>query len=213
MATFPVTGLITTFPGPSENPLSMGGTWTQLTGARPPLQKVGASVTNSQAALCYSVYTQDVFYATGDNIIEVWGCSSGGQLGAALETWRVALWQAPYYLSRGYRCYYGGGIGKGFSIARIDDPTGPANGIASAGGGYPTNLGMRIDGAAIQCWASYDNGVTYALMCEGNETTYRGNFYLGLGIEEDAIGDLGFTCFGGGIKNRTQIYRIIRGST
>ena len=66
-----------------------------------------------------------------------------------------------------------------------------------------------VDGDNIEGWARYAG--VWALQCSVVDTTYRGNFYLGIGIEDPTAGGLSLPCFGGGRKNRTQIYRILQG--
>ncbi len=209
MAEFPLTGLLSDFEDPAENPLSESGAWALLTPDRAPMRKAGGEATDSaHGNPNYSVWVRDVF--TSANGVEVWACLSGGQLGSALETWRVALWRAPYEALEGYLIYYGGGIGKGFTIRRHDGPTiDDRVDIVASGGGYPERLGLRIDGDNIEGWARYAG--VWSLQCTVVDTTYRGNFYLGIGIEDPTGGGLSMPCFGGGRKNRTQIYRILQG--
>jgi hypothetical protein len=129
-------------------------------------------------------------------------------LGAALETWRVALWSQVGSSFSGYLLYYGGGIGKGYGLRRYDN--GGFTGIGGAGGGYPERLGLRwYTGGLIEAWGMY--GGVWGLQATTSDPTYAPPFYMGIGIEDPTSGtfapSLAITCFGGGAKNRTQIYR------
>ena len=86
---FPATAEITTFDNPlNENPLSQGGTFSALGNGAPPLKYQGGSAVHSvENPVNYSYYTAAAFRTPA--IVEVWACTEGGQLGAALETWRV----------------------------------------------------------------------------------------------------------------------------
>lgn len=210
MPDFPTTGLLSSFLLPAENPLSESGRWAQATLQRPPLKKnASQNATNSQSTICYSYWTPETF---GGDVIEVWGCSGGGQLGADLETWRVfAVVDTQSFT--GYRLYYGGGIGKSFNLSRVTNVT-TLNGICSAGGGYPSGLGMRINGDVVEAWAAYGdphNPANWSMVCSGTDTFYRGQFYIGIGIEQESGTDqLGFSCFGGGAPTRSQFFRWTR---
>ena len=156
----------------------------------------------------YSYWTRDAF--SGD-IVEAWMCTSGGQLGAAVETWRIALLLDDPAQFQGYLGYFGGGITKEIVIRQYDD-VGTQNVIAQGalpGGAYPEMIGLRINGDAVEFWAMITG--TWALYLTVNDTTYRGAFYLVIGTEDPTGGGLSISCFGGGVKNRTQIYRVIRG--
>jgi len=212
MAAFPSTGILTLFPPPAENPLYESGRWAQLNLDRPPMQKIatgpttGAATDSEHGNPNYSYWAQETF-STDSGPVEVWACTAGGQLGAALETWRVFLAITLGDRWSGYLAYYGGGIGKGFAIRRYDDGNAGFFGIAGSGGGYPDKLGLRINGGEVECWAEF--GGVWAMQCSASDGAYRGNFYLGIGIEDPTAGGLSFPCFGGGKPHRTQIYRIL----
>jgi hypothetical protein len=198
---FPVTDGLSLFLGPAENPLSENGRWAQLSPLAPPLKKnVGSADDSVHNGPNYSYWTAPFPSA---NIVEVWGCTGGGQLGAALETWRVALWLEAQFT--GYLAYYGGAIGKSFVIRRYTD--GSWVDLVVGGGGYPQRLGLRIDGNNVECWG-YNAGA-WSLKCSIADTTHRGSFYPSLGIEDPTGGGLAFSCFGGGRKNFSQIIRWI----
>jgi hypothetical protein len=207
---FPSTGYISTFDGPDENPLSENGAWRGLD-AHAPMQKLGPhNITNTTATINYSTYVAQAFYASGTNIIEIWACTVGGQLGAALETWRVYLFQNIQGAYYGYMFRYGGAIGKSFELRVYTGGGTSGTNIAQVGGGYPDRLGLRINGAVIEGWAMY--GGVWQLMCSATNTAYRGYFYGGCGTEEEfVIGSLGINCFGGGVVHFTQFYRWMPG--
>lgn len=202
---FPKTGLLAEFTGPAENPLSQGGKWAQTRVTRPPLKKEVGSVTDSiHGDPNYSHWTPETF--VGD--VEVWGCSVGGQLGAAVETWRVFAF-AGLGLASGYQVYFGGGIGKGFAIWKYTND----DFIALAGSGfpgYPSAIGMRIHDGVIEAWGAFGDPFdqnAWSIFCQASDNTYTGPFYIGLAIEDPTSGGLGFTCFGGGTPHRTQFFR------
>jgi hypothetical protein len=208
---FPSTGILSEFLPPAENPLYEGGLWAQTTHQREPLQKTvtggtGEATDSVHGNPNYSHWSQETF--TGD--VEVWGCSGGGQLGAALESWRVTMWLDPE-ATVGYVTLYGGALGKGFFTRRYGGPSiDNFLGIGSSGGGYPTGLGMRINGDEVECWSSYGDPfdpTTWNLQHTATDTTHRGNFYLGLSIEDPTGGGLGFGCFGGGVRHRSEFFR------
>lgn len=205
---FPSTSLITEFDGPAENPLSEGGKWIQARSLRPPLKKDVGSVSDSiHGDPNYSVYIAQAF-CTNNGAVEAWACSGGGQLGAALETWRIALWKNLFSVS-GYQVYYGGGIGKGTAIWRYDNDDFFA--IGGAGDtGYPSGIGIRITGSQVQAWMAYGDPydpLAWIMTAEATDNAHRGCFYASIGIEDPTGGGLGFGCFGGGPLHRTQFYR------
>ena len=197
---FPETGLLSEFDPPAENPLSESGNWGQFF-QNPPMQKNASNEAGQTVVgpVNYSFWTPQMF--TGD--AEVWACISGGQLGAALESWRVALWTTAG-VKQGYLALYGGAIGKFFELRRYTDDLNFTS-LAVSGGGYPDRLGLRINGTAVEVWAAY--GGVWALQLSFTDTTYRGGFYLSIGTEDPTGGGLSISCFGGGRKNRTQIFR------
>lgn len=207
-----VTALLDEFDCPPENPLSEDGRWQQTTPERPPLKKVtvslgvcGATDSENNPAPNYSHWAQETFDSE-KGVVEVWGCTTGGQLGVALETWRVALWSSVGSVT-GYLLFYGGAISKGFKIRQYDGNLASFTEIASSAAvGYPERIGLKINGADIEGWGMYAG--VWTLMCSApGNTAYRGKFYLGLGIEDPTGGDLGFACLGGGVPRRTQFFR------
>lgn len=169
------------------------------------MQKFGGAATDSvHNGTNYSYWTRGVF--STPSIVEVWACLDGGHLGAALETWRVALWKVLGDARDGYLAYMGGGIGKEIAIRRYTG--GSFTDIAQVGADYPERLGLRIDGANVECWSSL--GGVWALRCSAVDNTHRGGFYLSIGIEDPTAGGLSMPCFGGGVRNRSQIFRLLR---
>lgn len=205
------TPYLSTFECPEENPLSEDGHWAQLTEGNPPLKKDGdpfckAYPSVNSDLVSYSYWTQETFdSAKGD--VQAWACIEGGQLGAALETWRVALFQnvgSPQYGS-GYLVYIGGAIAKNFSIRRYTSGTFDAE--VTTPSFYPERLGIRITDTDVEAWA-YSAG-TWQLVLTMADQTYRGKFYAVLGIEHPTGpgSDLTMSCFGGGVPRRTQFFR------
>lgn len=201
---------VTTFDCPAENPLYEGGNWAQTTPDRPPMQKVNLAgncvATDSiHGDPNYSHWTTPVRIEPGQRG-EVWGCIEGGQLGAALETWRVALWRHVGSHLDGYLVYNGGGIGKDIAIRRYN-----GGGISdftllgSVTTGYPEALALVIDDTHVQAWQF--TGGAWVLSVDVVSTTFRGIFYGGIAIEDPTGGGLDFTCFGVGVPNRQQFFR------
>lgn len=205
----PTTPLLSLFAGPPESPLSEGGKWAQGWFSRAPLQKGSNYVTDSlHGDPNYSFWTPQAF---PDNV-EVWGCTDGGQLGAAVETWRLNLWQGDPRRGVGYTLMYGGAIAKYFALRRYDSTAALDFTEVDFAGGYPTTMLLRINGDNVEALASYDSGATWSLMGYITDTNHRGgDWHIGLGIEDPTGGGLSFSCFGGGVPRRTQFFRWTRG--
>jgi hypothetical protein len=212
---FPGTPELSLFLPPGENPLSEEGNWAQTTPARHPMQKIdtggghGAATDSVHGDPNFSHWARDVF-RTEDGIVEVWGCIAGGQLGAALETWRVALWHVLGDRIRGYLFYIGGALSKDYVIRRYDGGITNFTSIAGVGGGYPQKMGLRIDGDQVEAWIE-DSVLGWVLATSATDTTYRGTFWAGIGVEDPTGGGLSFPCFGAGVPNRPQFFRWTRG--
>lgn len=208
------TQIVTDFDGPDESPLSEDGTWSQLSPTQYPLARKNnvAVISVSDPIVNYSYYNQQLLLITGEGRGEAWGCSEGGQLGAALETWRVFLFLNPGTSFSGYLFYFGGALSKDFVIRRYTNGV-PAADIASNPFiAYPARMALVIDGDAVQGWCSFDPFPDiWQLICQTNDTTYRGAFFAGLGLEDPTSGSstpsLGFDCFGLGVPNRQQFFR------
>lgn len=224
---FPSTGQLTEFRRPAvttidggqwyESPLSEDGDWTASHPDQPPMLKRGASSdpvgtpgaasVTGEFVVNYSHWTRNL--AFGD--AEVWACTSGGQLGAALETWRVALWTQTGGNLTGYLLYYGGGIGKGFGLRKYGNNS--FLGIGGANGGYPQRIGLKIvqETQDIQMWAMYSD--VWTLMGTQDHAieptiSLPGPYYMGIGMEEQGgTLELGIDCFGGGTPHRSQFFR------
>lgn len=212
------TDFLSQFDDPPEDPLREGGNWfPPFLGSIPgsyilDMRKEGGDATDQyhprvlSGYIAYSYWTPMTF--SGDHV-EVWGIATGGQLGAALETWRLFMWQQ-LYPPAGYLVYYGGGIGKGLVIRRYNGNW-TYDVIASAGSFYPGYLLLRINGADIEAWAADTDPQNLALQCSAPDPNYRGPFHIGMGIEDPTVGGLAWTAFGGGVKRRTQFYRWVKG--
>lgn len=219
----PQTGFLSTFDDPPEDPLREGTRWLppflgdKNTGAiLLDMRKEGGTATDKHhdaqldGFLAYSYWTQQQF--EGDNV-EVWGMPVGGQLGAALETWRLFMWQQldpPV----GYLVYIGGALSKETRIRKYNGGAFSFEGLGGSGESYCDGLMLRINGQRIEVWAYNGAGdifddANWHLRCFSIDTSYRGPFYIGMGVEDPTTGGLGWTAFGGGIPNRTQIYRIL----
>jgi hypothetical protein len=209
MPPFPQTGFLTPLDPPAENPLSEDGAWLQFN-TQPPLQKLvtggnGYLTDSEHGETNYSYWTRRQFSSSG--LLELWACITGGQLGAAVESWRVVLATSVGDSWNGYLVLFGGGIFSGYTIRRYSG--GDFTNIGGASAGFPDKLGIRIDGNDIQAWGEY--GGVWSLEASVSDTTHRGMFYLALGIEDPTGGGLSISCVGGGIPNRTQIYRLVQG--
>jgi len=206
---FPGTPLLYDFSGPAENPLYMEGAWGATWGGHPPLRKeVGYVSLTTEFTPNKSTLFREAFRADpGEGTVEVWACTDGGQLGAALESWRVTAYPDPANLV-GYELIFGGGIGKGYFLRRYDGG-GSFTGLAEVGDGYPQMIGMRITPVGVEAWG-YD-GATWTQKLTSGDTGHRGAFYLGLALEEQGgINELSISCFGGGVPRRTQFFRWTR---
>jgi hypothetical protein len=157
----------------------------------------------------FSHWTPETFNS-GAGRAEVWACVSGGQLGAAVETWRVALWLTVGVNVTGYSCFYGGGITKFYALRKYTGGITTFSNLCVGAGGYPNGLGLRINGSEVEVWGAYGDPLdptSWTLICSSTDTTYRGRFYAGRGIEDPTAGGLGIGCFGAGIPRRTQFFR------
>lgn len=199
---------------PDEDPLSIGGAFSEYDyGASGPLRLSGGCVTDEAhvTVIAGPIYYSFLTTQQWSDDVEVWACTSGGQLGAAVESWRVGLAQgAPVNSGRkvGYLALFGGGIGKAYQLRRYDgDPVWAT--LAEVGDGYPDKILLRTNGPDVEVWGE-DAGV-WSLKISEPDNTYRGPFNLFLGIEDPTSGGLCISCMGGGVKNRTQIYRVLRG--
>lgn len=224
----PEEGLVGTLSG-GENPLSIYGKWhgpigqgsptavkpqeqqgLHYHGGNPALNSSydGNAHSSVEFAVNYSYWAQEVFLSDD---VEVWACTDGGQLGAALETWRVFAFNDLYFM-KGYLVYFGGGIDKNLTL-RWYDPSASSRGFLDIGGipfgGYPTNIGLRINGSQVEAWDSHDDGATWVKEIDVTHTGTRGGgWYIGIGTEEQGgTTELGIGCFGGGIPRRTQLFR------
>lgn len=144
---------------------------------------------------------------------EVWGIPVGGQLGAALETWRLFIFETPWTAPSGYLVYVGGGLSKDTVIRRYD--AGDFTNLVSSTAGYASALELRINGDDVECWAcdfGHSPGVpsNWYLRCSVTDTTYRGPFYVGMAIEDPSNGGLAWKGIGGGKRKRQQIYRYVK---
>jgi hypothetical protein len=199
------TDQISTFADPPENPLSEGGNWATVD-TYTTLRKQAGVATYDGGDIAFAYWTPETF---SEDKIEVWGIPTGGGLGAALEDWRLALWTNTASVV-GYMGAYGGGLDKVYFLWRYNGgrPTFIAIGSGPGGPDYPSAMLLRIDGNQVELWASGDFGANWVLALSATDTTYRGDFYLSLGIEDPTAGGLGWAAFGGGIEDEIQqIYR------
>lgn len=224
------TGYLSLFKYPPEDPLREGGKWAMAIGTvrsgdnldmrkyqdHPGMpNELGHASDQSHGAhlsgpIGRSFYTRQRF--TGD--VEVWGIPYGGQLGAALETWRLFIWSNPIWNPTGYLVYVGGGLSKDTVIRRydgLDDYTS----IASSPAGYASAMMLRINGDDVEAWRvdngdDPDNPANWYMACSVTDTTYRGPYYVGMAIEDPSAGGLSFTAIGGGKPIKTQIYRYVK---
>jgi len=201
---FPNTALLSEFDPPAENPLSEGGVWIPLVPDREPLQKNASNQARNTTFgnPDYSAWVREVY--PGD--AEVWACLAGGQLGIALETWRIGLFTSIGDTLEGYLLLSGGSISKDLALRRYDGNITNFTGIGGLGNvGYPLMMGLKINGTHVEAW-TWD-GISWSLRIDVVDNTYRGSFFLALGLEDPTGGGLGFECFGGGIPRRTQFFR------
>lgn len=207
MPDFPTSKQLSEFECPPENPLYEGGHWAQTSPNFYPMQKIssGGDCVASDSVHDgpnYSHWAPERF--TSDNgYVEAWICASGGQLGASLETWRVALWSQVGANFSGYLVYFGGGLSKGTVTRRYTN--GSFIDIAGGGGGYPSVLGIAIRGTPpnqyIEAW---NDGVLESSVLDNN---YSGFFWAGISVEDPTGGGLSIPCFGAGVPSRTQFFR------
>lgn len=201
---FPNTGRLSPLDPPAESPVSEGGRWGPLTPERDQLSKNAFNqLTNTTFGLPdYSVWLHQAL--TGD--AEVWGCLGGGGLGAALETWRIGLFQDIGFNFVGYQLYYGGALSKDLVLRRYDGGITDFTGIGGAGGvGSPGIMGMRINGDFVEAWTH--NSGEWELAFAVFDPTYRGTFYATFGLEDPTAGGLSFDCVGGGTPHFAQFFR------
>lgn len=223
MANNPSTGLLSEFLDPPENPLREGGKWLPVFPNGVPgttvtdMRKEGGQATDLPHGavlnnhIAYSYYTLQQF--EGD--AEVWGFPVGGQLGAALETWRLFMFET-LDPPTGYLVYIGGGIGKDTTLRIYDGNS--FTGLGSEAHVYTNALMLRTNGPYVEVWANdtdqtFDDPSKWYLRIQATDGTYRGPFYIGMGIEDPTGGGLGWDAIGGGIPHRTQIYRILSALT
>lgn len=202
---------------PTEDPLSEDGQWLKVAYTELALRKVidghatdQAHGTSLSGHIAASFFTRRRFF--GD--CEVWGRPYGGQLGAALETWRLffftdVLTDSP----SGWLVYIGGGIGKNTVLRRYD--AGGFTDVASHASGYASALLLRLVGADVEVWAvnngqDYNNPANWYQRIGYTDATYRSDLYLGMAIEDPTNGGLSWHGIGGGDHRRQQIYRYVR---
>jgi hypothetical protein len=158
--------------------------------------------------------SQLAFYsaaAFGGPTVETWGLTAGDP--ALSDAWRWGMYTVTSVAlgkPNGYQALHGFGIGGiYFSIRRYDDGT-PTE-IAGSGPGPGTGgiMLLRRNGNDVECWMSADNGANWTLMCSATDTNYvTGPFYFVYG---DTGVETGWTIVGGGIRNRSHIYRWLPG--
>jgi len=209
MAAFPETALLEDFTySPSdENPLSHDGRWASYF-TRPPCRKEGNNAFPSvEFVVNGSYWTPDIFIGNA----EAWICLGGGGLGAANESWRIALWKDDPDAMIGYSSGWGGGIGEFYFFRRYDGGGSFTEiGGMQADNDFPNRLGIRITDTGVEQWRQR-LGV-WTLVQTANDTTYRGAFYAAIEVEEQGgINELSIGCFGAGVKNRQHIYRVLGG--
>jgi len=205
---FGETPLISDFSGPAENPLSDGGRWA--TYGRDPLQRGGTGSIHGTVEFAVNgmYYVVSPLTFTGDTI-EVWACTPAAGLGAAIETHRIAFWLGTPDSFNGYLSAYGGGISENYFVRRYDGGALTFTGLSETGGTTPEKLGLRITPTVVEQWAYY--GSAWNLIVSHADTTHRGSpWFAALETEEQGgVAEVGFSCFGGGVINRTQIYRYV----
>ena len=195
-----------------ENPYSDGGKWGQEAD-RPRLQGGTGAVAGTQEFVVNGMtYYAQVFYGA---IVEAFGCTPDPDLGAALESNRVALWTNPD-APTGYSSGHGGGIGQSYFLRRYNgggtsDYTGIGD-IPNTTNTHPTKLGIRITPTRVEQYGMI--GGVWTLITYAADTTYRGPFYLALETEEQGgINEVSFRCFGAAAVNRQHIYRWLKTGT
>ena len=209
---FETTPILDTFMSYPENPYSNGGMWSAGYYNRPPLESEGPGYVHGTVDFPVNgmAYLRQVF--RGD-VIEAFGCTPGTGLGAALESQRVALWLGNPDNLVGYLSGHGGGISEfyffrkytgGGAFENPDGMTGPITDV------HPDKIGIRITPTGVEQWGEIAG--VWTLIQSSTDTDYRGTFYAALETEEQGGTDeVGFSCFGAGVPNRTQIYRVVRG--
>lgn len=205
--------LLTDFVGADENPLSDGGNWATTFTTRDPLQRKSNTAQPSTGSNPNYSHWTTPFDASLIDPLEVFACSEGGQLGAALETWRINLWTTVGGTSvNGYELYFGGGLSKNWVLNKWVSSSG-TNLDTAPYTGYPERIGLRLNGSEVEGWGMFAS--TWTLMVSATDTEFRNDLlYASLALEDPTSAPnftLFFTCFGGGAprRKRTQIYRWI----
>lgn len=199
---FPTTPEYTNFDGPNENPLSDGGRWIQGFFGYPLHREGNIAKVTTEGVLNGMVWVANIFPSP----CEVWACTNGGQLGAALETWRVGMFLSTPYDQIGYQSYYGGALNKAFVIRRYDGVGSWTELISFQTLAYPERIGMRITTTHIEQWARYSGVWTF--IHQAADTNHRGPFLASIAMEiQGGVDQLWMGCFGAGMKNRQHIYR------
>lgn len=195
---------------PGENPLYDGGKWANHP-MRPPLMVQSPAGSSIHGTVEFppngSIYVAEAFSGP---IIEAYACTPNPGLGAAIESQRIlALIGNPYEYT-GYLSGYGGGIGENYFMRKYNGGTTSSwdNLGGDVGGTRPDKLGIRLTPTHVEQWAYY--GGVWNLIQSHPDTAHRGTTYFMLETEEQGgTVEVGFTCFGAGIPNKTQIYRWV----
>lgn len=198
---------------PYENPISHGGAWsnidTRWNGLRSDLHVIRA------ANFSWSMWTAGPF--SGSEPIEVWGETTGGQLGAAGEGWRLGIFEASSVggsnQADGYQFGWFTALGSTTIHRRYD------NGNATDIGAEDINISVwnslmlvrRDPSGYFGYYVSSDDGATWTLSAHATDLTYTGSFYIAVCAEDPTDGGVGWSAFGGGGPSAfvPQIYRRI----
>jgi len=202
MAAFPNTAQLTTFDPPAEDPLYEDGAWGPLNAGFAQLYKTGSNTATGDGQR-WSIWVKEAFFGNA----EVWACAGGGQLGAALEDWRVGLFtEIGTNEYDGYEVIVGGSLSKDLIVRRYTN-----GGFTQIGGlgsvGYPPLIGMSLTPSNVNVWIDTGAGWPPTPTLSIADNTYRGAMYAGIGLEDPTSGGLYFSCFGGGQPNRPQFFR------
>lgn len=203
---YPVFNLI-----PNENPLSDSGKWGP-DGDRPPLMagSDGLSIHGSvEFVVNGSLYVEKAFVGP---IKEAYACTPDPDLGAALESQRVALWTDPNART-GYSIGHGGGIGQTYFFRKYTSNAFIGIGSTPSREEHPNRLGLRITPTEVQAWGFYIGDTPeWQLISVEADSEHRGPMWCALETEEQGgLNEVSFQCFAGGVPNRTQIYRVVKG--
>jgi hypothetical protein len=201
--------LITTFVGPDENPLSVGGQFSRASNIWTDMMRQGNAATNDFTGTLGFSYWNPISFNAATDAVEVWGLATGGGGGAGGEGWRLGFLK-DVGMGGGVDGYVAIHFSAGspiIIIRRYDN--GGFTALAAVGVGFIGGYFLfKINGNDLEFWYSGDT-INWSLVVSTTDTTYRTGLYLALGAEDQGFGHIcGWNLFGGGQESALpQIYR------